>query len=57
MEGVWAHCRHRLAHLTAGTVDRLEVLVRNRPKRLQYRPAALDGFVAETGLQLESPPP
>ncbi|MFF0110999.1 transposase [Streptomyces hirsutus] len=57
VEGVWAHCRHRLANLTAGTVDRLEVLVRNRLKRLQYRPATLDGFMTETGLQLDSPPP
>ncbi|WSD11289.1 IS630 family transposase [Streptomyces hirsutus] len=57
VEGVWAHCRHRLAHLTAGTVDRLETLVRNRLKRLQYRPATLHGFMAETGLQLASPPP
>ncbi|GAB2817858.1 hypothetical protein GCM10027073_56900 [Streptomyces chlorus] len=55
VEGVWAHCRHRLANLTAGTVDRLETLVRNRLKSLQYRPATLDGFMAETGLQLDLP--
>ncbi|MFJ4513049.1 transposase [Streptomyces sp. NPDC088816] len=57
VEGVWAHCRHRLANLTAGTVDRLEVLVRNRLKSLQYRPTTLDGFVTETGLQLDPPLP
>lgn len=57
VEGVWAHCRHRLANLTAGTVDRLETLARNRLKSLQYRPTTLDGFMAETGLQLDPPPP
>ncbi|MEU1696149.1 transposase [Streptomyces hirsutus] len=57
VEEVWAPCRHRLANLTAGTVDRLETLVRNRLKRLQYRPATLDDFMAETGLQLDPPPP
>ncbi|WP_435860567.1 IS630 family transposase [Streptomyces prasinus] len=57
VEGVWAHCWHGLANLTAGTVDRLEVLVRNRLKSLQYRPATLHGFMAETGLQLAPPPP
>ncbi|MFE9976875.1 IS630 family transposase [Streptomyces hirsutus] len=56
VEGVWAHCRHRLANLTAGTVGRLETLVRNRLKRLQYRPVTLHGFMTETGLQLDSPP-
>lgn len=53
VEGVWSQCKGRLANLTAGTVGRLAALVRNRLKSLQYRPAALDGFMAETGL----PPP
>ncbi|WP_435843413.1 IS630 family transposase [Streptomyces hirsutus] len=57
VEGVWSQCKRSLANLTAGTVDRLEVLVRNRLKSLQYRPAILDGFMAETGLQRDSPPP
>ncbi|MFE9926826.1 transposase [Streptomyces sp. NPDC005774] len=57
VEGVWSQCKRSLANLTAGTVDRLETLVRNRLKSLQYRPAILDGFMAETGLQRDSPPP
>ncbi|WP_406359264.1 transposase [Streptomyces sp. NBC_01635] len=53
VEGVWSQCKRTLANLTAGTVGRLEALVRNRLKSLQYRPTALDGFMTETGL----PPP
>ncbi|MCY0954354.1 IS630 family transposase, partial [Streptomyces sp. H27-S2] len=33
----------------------LEALVRNRLKRLQYRPHTLDGFIAGTGLTLDEP--
>ncbi|QKV97036.1 hypothetical protein HUT19_39535 [Streptomyces sp. NA02950] len=39
-------------------LDRLEALVRNRLKRLQYRPDTpdtLDGFIAGTGLTLDDP--
>lgn len=53
VEGVWSQCKRSLANLTAGTIDRLEALMRNRLKRLQYRPATLNGFMAATGL----PPP
>ncbi len=35
-------------------LDRLEALVRNRLKRLQYRPETLNGFVAGTGLTLDT---
>ncbi|MFE3036358.1 hypothetical protein ACFXKY_32480 [Streptomyces canus] len=31
-------------------LDRLEALVRNRLKRLPYRPETLDGFIVGTGL-------
>ena len=57
VEGVWSQCKRSLANLAAGTLDRLESLVRNRLKSLQYRPAPLNGFMTETGLQLDSPPP
>jgi len=57
VEGAWSQCKRSLANLTAGTLDRLESLVRNRLKSLQYRPATLNGFMTETGLQLDSPPP
>jgi len=29
----------------------------NRLKRIQYRPALIDGFLAQTGLSLEPEPP
>lgn len=36
-------------------MDRLETLVRNRLKRLQYRSGTLDGFITGTGLALDEP--
>lgn len=57
LEGLWAHSKRSLANLVAGTIERLEALVRNRLKSVQYRPALLDGFIAETGLTLDLPPP
>jgi transposase len=57
VEYLWAHIKHSLANLTSVALDRLETLVRNRLKRLQYRPDVLDGFFAGTGLSLDLPPP
>ncbi|WP_435792308.1 IS630 family transposase [Actinacidiphila glaucinigra] len=56
VEWVWAHVKRSLANLAVVALDRLETLVRNRLKRLQYRPHTLDGFIAGTGLTLEDPP-
>jgi putative transposase len=55
VEGVWAHVKRSLANLAVVALDRLEALVRNRLKRLQYRSGILDGFVAGTGLILDEP--
>ncbi|MEU0707593.1 IS630 family transposase [Streptomyces lavendulocolor] len=55
VEGVWAHVKRSLANLAVVALDRLEALVRNRLKPLQYRPATLDGFIAGTGLTLDDP--
>ncbi|MYR59321.1 hypothetical protein GTY54_24800, partial [Streptomyces sp. SID625] len=44
VEWVWAHIKRSLANLVVVALDRLEALVRNRLKRLQYRPDTLDGF-------------
>lgn len=57
VEGLWSHCKRSLANLTSSVLERLEILVRNRLKRLQYRPDILDGFIAGTGLTLDLPPP
>ncbi|WP_457784956.1 IS630 family transposase [Streptomyces mirabilis] len=55
VEWVWAHVKRSLANLAVVALDRLEVLVRNRLKRLQYRPDTLDGFIAGTGLTFDDP--
>jgi hypothetical protein len=55
VEWVWAHVKRSLANLAVMALDRLEALVRNRLKRLQYRPEILDGFITGTGLALDIP--
>ena len=39
------------------TPDQLAAIVKNRLKRIQYRPALIDGFLRQTGLNLEPEPP
>lgn len=55
VEGVWSHLKRSLGNLAAHSTDHLAALVKSRLKQMQYRPALLDGFVAETGLTLEPP--
>ena len=55
VEWVWPHVKHSLANLAMVTLDRLEALVHNRLKRLQYQPDTLDGFTADTRLTLNEP--
>ncbi|MGW0779028.1 transposase, partial [Streptomyces sp. NPDC002835] len=55
VEGVWAHVKRSLANLAVLALDRLEAHVRNRLKRLQYRPDTLDGFIADTSLTPDDP--
>ncbi|WP_406486239.1 IS630 family transposase [Streptomyces phaeochromogenes] len=40
VECLWAYVKHSLANLSSVALDRLAALVRNRLKRLQYRPDA-----------------
>lgn len=54
-EGVWAHLKRSLANLAPYGIDGLAAVVRNRLKRMQYRPDLLDGFIAQTGL-ITTPP-
>ena len=35
----------------------LAAVIKNRLKRIQYRPAVIDGFLAQTGLTLDPQPP
>ncbi|WP_406729253.1 transposase [Streptomyces sp. GD-15H] len=58
-EGVWAHLKKSLANLASCSTDQLAAHTRTRLKRMQYRPALLDGFIAGTGLvltPLQTPP-
>ncbi|MCC8243062.1 IS630 family transposase [Saccharothrix luteola] len=52
-EGVWSHVKRSLGNLAVTNVDHLAAIVRNRLKRIQYRPDLLTGFHAQTGLTLE----
>jgi transposase len=53
VEWAWAHLKRRLANLAAGTLNRLEALIRTQMKSLQHRPDLLDGFITGTGLTFE----
>ncbi|MEU1278576.1 transposase [Streptomyces sp. NPDC005805] len=55
VESVWAHLKKSLANLAPRTIDDLTPLVKNRLRGIQHRPETLDGFIAETGLGLETP--
>jgi transposase len=54
VESVWAHMKNSLGNLAVRDVGQLAAIVRNRLKSIQYRPALIDGFLAQTGLTLES---
>ena len=56
-EGAWANMKNGLGNLAVRNVDQLAAIIKNRLKRIQYRPALIDGFLAQTGLTLEPQPP
>jgi putative transposase len=55
VEHVWSHIKRGLGNLLVWGVDELVEVVKNRLKRVQYRPGLLDAFLAHTGLDLEPP--
>jgi DDE superfamily endonuclease len=57
VEGAWAHMKNSLGNLAAHDVSQLAAIVKNRLKSIQYRPALIDGFLAQTGLTLQHQPP
>ncbi len=58
VEGLWSVLKRGvLANLAAADVDQHTAIIKNRLKRIQYRPALIDGFLAQTGLSLEPEPP
>jgi transposase len=57
VEHVWSHAKRGLGNLIVRGVDQLVAVMKNRLKRIQYRPELIDAFLAHTGLDLESKPP
>ncbi|MGP7995840.1 MAG: transposase [Streptosporangiaceae bacterium] len=58
VEGAWSNMKNSLGNLgSCGTARQLAAIVKNRLKRIQYRPGLIDGFLAQTGLSLEPEPP
>jgi transposase len=55
--GAWANMKNGLGNLAARNVDELAAVMKSRLKRIQYRPALIEGFLAQTGLTLEPQPP
>jgi transposase len=56
-EHVWSHVKRGLGNLIVHGVDELVAVVKNRLKRVQYRPELIDAFLAHTGLELDPAPP
>ncbi len=56
-ESVWSHVKHSLGNLAVTGIDHLAAIVRNRLKRIQYRPDLLTSFLTHTGLSLQPKPP
>ena len=52
VELVWSNLKRSLANLAKRNLPQLTALVKTRLKRMQYRPALLDGFLASPGLDL-----
>jgi putative transposase len=57
VEGARANMKNGLGNLTAADADQLTAIIKNRLKAIQYRPALIDGFLAQTGLTIEPEPP
>jgi len=52
VEPVWSHLKRSLANLAKRNLAQLTALVKTRLKRMQYRPALLEGFLARAGHDL-----
>ena len=57
VEGAWSTMKNSLGNLAScGTPHQLAAIIKNRLKRIQYRPALIEGFLSQTGLNLEPVP-
>ena len=58
VEGAWANMKNSLGNLgCCSTPRQLAAIMKNRLKRIQYRPGLIDGFLAQTGLCIKPEPP
>jgi putative transposase len=58
VEGAWSNMKNSLGNLgSCSTPRQLAAIIKNRLKRIQYRPTLIDGFLAQAGLSLEPEPP
>lgn len=58
VEGAWSNMKNSLGNLcSCSTPRQLAAIVKNRLKRIQYRPGLIDGFLAQTGLSIQPEPP
>ena len=55
VEKVWSTMKRRLANHCARTATDLAAAVKNRLKRMQYRPGLIDGYLTGTGLSPPAP--
>ena len=56
-EGAWAAMKNGLGNLAVRDVDQLAAVTKNRLKRIQYRPALIEAFLAQADLTLDPQPP
>jgi putative transposase len=54
VEGLWSTMKSSLGNLAVNGVDHLAAIIRNRPKRVQYRPDLILGFLAPNRTQPET---
>jgi putative transposase len=55
VEKAWSAMKASLANLAARTATDLATAVKNRLKRMQYRPGLIDGYLTGTGLSPPTP--
>jgi putative transposase len=57
VEHVWSHLKRSLGNLATHGIDHLATIIKNRLKRIQYRPQLTHAFFIHTGLALDLEPP
>lgn len=51
-EGAWSTVKRSLGNFTSRTIDQLADTIKHLLKQIQYRPDLINGYIAETGLDL-----